>query len=185
MRFVESNAKIAQDEIEVYKYGIEVTISSLLNIVIVVLLSLIFNNVISGLFFLSCFILLRRFSGGYHAQSYFKCNLALSISYLFVLFMSTFFAQLPLNLVEGLLIMGLIVVIVFSPVNNKHKVLTNHKKIFCKRTSIIIYSCLSILSIILKSFNSYYSAVITLTLLVVVLMIVIEIFMQKEGYHES
>lgn len=185
LSFVKANTSISKDEIEVYKYGIEITISSLLNIIIVFSLSFIFNDFMSGLCFLSCFILLRQFSGGYHAESYFKCNLSLAISYLSVLFISKYFVKLPLGFVEGLLIIGLIVVIVCSPVNNKHKLLTNQKKAICKRVSIVIYSILSIVSIILKSLRNYYSSVITLTLLVVALMIIIEIYLQKEGYHES
>ncbi len=185
LSFVKANANITEDEIEVYKYGIEITISSLLNIIIILILSLIFNNVISGLCFLFCFILLRQFTGGYHAESYFKCNLALAISYLCVLFAGNFIVKLPLSLVEGLLIIGLIIVTIFSPVNNKHKPLTAPKKIVCKRISIIIYSSLTVISIVLKSLNNYYWTVIALTLLVVALMIIIEIYLQKEGYHES
>ncbi|MDO5558383.1 MAG: accessory gene regulator B family protein [Oscillospiraceae bacterium] len=185
LSFLKANINTTEDDIEVYKYGIEITISSLLNIIIILILSLIFNNVISGLCFLFCFILLRQFTGGYHAESYFKCNLALAISYLCVLFISNFIAKLPLSFVEGLLIIGLIVVIIFSPVNNKHKPLTEQKKSVCKRVSIIIYSSLTVVSIVLKSLRIYYGAVIALTLLVVALMIIIEIYMQKEGYHES
>lgn len=184
LTFIKANTNISEDETEVYKYGIEITISSLLNIIIIIL-SLIFNNIISGLCFLVCFILLRQFSGGYHAESYFNCNLALAVSYMFVHFTSNYITKLPLSFIEGLLIIGLIIVIIFSPVNNKHKVLTEQKKVVCKRASIIIYSSLTVISIVLKSLSNYYGAVIALTLLVVALMIIIEIYLQNEGYHES
>lgn len=63
---------ISEKDIDIYQYGIEITISSLLNIALIVIVSLITNSLFSGLIFLSTFILLRQFTGGYHAESYFK-----------------------------------------------------------------------------------------------------------------
>lgn len=50
---------------EFYQYGIEITISSLLNIILVVTLGTIFNAFFESLVFLLCFIIIRQFTGGY------------------------------------------------------------------------------------------------------------------------
>lgn len=73
---------------EFYQYGIEITISSLLNIILIVTLGTIFNAFFESLVFLLCFIIIRQFTGGYHAESYFKCNLSFCILFLITLFIN-------------------------------------------------------------------------------------------------
>lgn len=185
LAFITRNTKIPIDETDVYKYGIEITISSVLNIVLIIILSLLLGNFVSGICFLFCFILLRQFTGGYHAESYFKCNLALGVSYVCISLISNVFSRLPIHLLEGLLIAGCITVVLYAPVNNRHKQLTSKQKQQFKTISLIIYALLGIVSVILKILNIYIWTVMALTLLLVSLMIIIEILMQKEGYHES
>ena len=185
LSFIMNNTNIPIDETDVYKYGIEITISSVLNIILIIILSLLFGNLVSGICFLFCFILLRQFTGGYHAESYFKCNLALAVSYICISLVSNAFSRLPIHLLEGLLIAGCITVVLFAPVNNRHKQLTLKQKQQFKKISLIIYAVLGIVSVILKILNIYIWTVMALTLLLVSLMIIIEILMQKEGYHES
>ncbi len=185
LAFITKNTKIPIDETDVYKYGIEITISSVLNIVLIIILSLLLGNFVSGICFLFCFILLRQFTGGYHAESYFKCNLALGVSYVCISLISNVFSRLPIHLLEGLLIAGCITVVLYAPVNNRHKQLTSKQKQQFKNISLIIYAVLGIVSVILKILNIYIWTVMALTLLLVSLMIIIEILMQKEGYHES
>lgn len=79
---------ISEKDIYIYQYGIEITISSLLNIALIVIVSLITNSLFSGLIFLSTFIILRQFTGGYHAESYFKCNTVFVSTYILVLLLS-------------------------------------------------------------------------------------------------
>lgn len=185
LAFITKNTKIPIDETDIYKYGIEITISSVLNIVLIIILSLLLGNFVSGICFLFCFILLRQFTGGYHAESYFKCNLALGVSYVCISLISNVFSRLPIHLLEGLLIAGCITVVLYAPVNNRHKQLTSKQKQQFKNISLIIYAVLGIVSVILKILNIYIWTVMALTLLLVSLMIIIEILMQKEGYHES
>lgn len=66
LSFLVKNTSLPEEETDVYKYGIEITISSLFNIILIIMLSLIFGSIVSGICFLSCFILLRQFTGGYH-----------------------------------------------------------------------------------------------------------------------
>ncbi|MCM1228262.1 MAG: accessory gene regulator B family protein [Clostridium sp.] len=63
-----------------YQYGIEITISSLLNIVLIVAIGIVSGNILESILFLSCFVPLRQFTGGFHAKTYFLCNLSFSIS---------------------------------------------------------------------------------------------------------
>ena len=60
-------------------YGIEVTISTLLNCLIVFLIGIFFNMFAESIVFLAAFTPLRIYSGGYHADTYLKCNLIFGI----------------------------------------------------------------------------------------------------------
>lgn len=68
-----------------YQYGIEITISSLLNILLILLIGLITQRIPESLVFLGCFVPLRKYTGGYHANSYFQCNLQFCLCFIAIL----------------------------------------------------------------------------------------------------
>ncbi|MBR6923918.1 MAG: accessory gene regulator B family protein [Oscillospiraceae bacterium] len=64
---------------EYYKYGIEITISSIISLFLIFLIGAGTNCIFEGLVFLVFFIPIRQYTGGYHANTYFKCNLSMCI----------------------------------------------------------------------------------------------------------
>ena len=68
-----------QDEKEYYQYGIEITISSVLNILLILGIGLVTRNILENVIFLLFFIPIRQFTGGFYANTYFKCNLSFCI----------------------------------------------------------------------------------------------------------
>lgn len=64
---------ITNSQLAVYNYGIEVLISSIINIFTILLCSLFFNTVWHGIIFLIVFVPLRTTLGGYHAKTRTKC----------------------------------------------------------------------------------------------------------------
>ena len=76
---------VISDESDVqdfYRYGIEISISSLLNIVLVVIAGILIHHIIESIVFLTLFILIRSFTGGYHADTYFRCNLLMCTTFI-------------------------------------------------------------------------------------------------------
>lgn len=119
--FLCKNIKIENDMVEVYRYGIEITISSALNIILIILTSFILSDVGFGIIFLTEFILLRSFSGGYHADSYFMCNLVFTLTFLFTYgankLITNFVDLNNIVLILGIInLLSLITVVIFSPV---------------------------------------------------------------------
>lgn len=175
---------ISEKDMEVYQYGAEITISSLLNIILVMLVSIATNDIISGIIFLNIFIILRQFSGGYHATTYFRCNIVFLITYITVLLMSKYIiVSFWINCTFSLL--GIIAMVLFAPVPNIHKLLEEDECKIHKRKSIISYIAFSIIGIIIAEICDFYSKVIFFTLMSIVILIIIEIFMQRRGLHES
>ncbi len=72
-KFVEHNI-ISKSVKDVYRYGIEITISSIIGFVITCLIGLLFRMLMQTMLFYVIFILLRSMTGGYHAKTYLKCN---------------------------------------------------------------------------------------------------------------
>lgn len=71
---------------EIYIYGLELIISTFFGLISILILSCLLSRFTSGLVFISVFVPLRLFTGGYHAATYSKCFIISNISYLLVLF---------------------------------------------------------------------------------------------------
>ena len=175
---------ISEDEKEIYQYGVEITISSILNILLILLLSILVRSVLSGIVFLVCFIYVRRYTGGYHAETYFRCNSALCITYIIVFFISKGVRVSNYVLLLFLLI-SFIIVIRYSPVNNIHKRLSEIEKKRYHYLAVTVYIIFSIIGFFIIEFNIFYGKIILLTLLSIALIIIIEIILQGRGIHES
>lgn len=66
---------IDKNNFQIYAYGMELVVSTLVNLIEIFAISIIFFRFSSGLCFLLAFIPLRSTAGGYHANSHWACNL--------------------------------------------------------------------------------------------------------------
>lgn len=66
---------INEEDVRVYAYGMELVLSTAINIVIILMIALLFNCYIEILLFLAPFFIFRQLIGGYHAETHFKCSL--------------------------------------------------------------------------------------------------------------
>lgn len=187
LKFISRHTEIPMEMVDVYRYGIEITFSSIINIVLIITCSLIVKNIWAGIVYLFVFIFLRTFSGGYHATTYFRCNLTFVISFVVTYF--TFgvlvFYKSPIPIYEAISLLHLIPFVLFSPVPNKHKQLLDKQKRIFHRLSLIIASVLSLVGIILLVLRIDIGAMIILTVTMVSVLIIIETTMQRGGYHEG
>lgn len=71
---------ICAEYADLYTYGFEVIQAGAVNIMIVLFMGLLFDQLINGLIFWLAFCMLRKFCGGYHADTYLKCNLLLALN---------------------------------------------------------------------------------------------------------
>lgn len=182
--FLIRERSISEENAEIYQYGVEITLSSIFNIVLIMLVSIFAKSILSGMIFLILFITLRQFSGGYHATTYFRCNTIFLLTYIFVLLMSRYVViSFWANCIFVLL--GIIVLLLFAPVPNVHKPITGDACKKHKRNAIIIYVLFSLIELLLFEAVPYYSRVLFFTLMAIMMLIIFEIFMQRSGLHES
>ena len=162
----------SDEEKEYYRYGIEITISSLLNIILIIGIGIIFRNVFESIIFLSFFMLIRQFTGGYHADTYFKCNLSFCISFISVLIMyHSTYEKITISLSGYISILCVAIILFLCPIENVNKPIPKYKRNFFKYVSAILGIVYGIIGTVLISLSIKYGVLILYTLVLVTALI--------------
>ncbi|MCL2053031.1 MAG: accessory gene regulator B family protein [Oscillospiraceae bacterium] len=175
-------SKNSEDEIAYYKYGVEITLSSILNIVLIILIGLILGCIAESIIFLSCFITLRQFTGGYHADSYFKCNMTFCAVFLIVISLYTYTWQsigVATSVLTGFLC--LIIICISCPIENINKPIKDERKNKLKYISLLLSGFLFLISILLITAKHKFGALTLYTLYSVTALIIVA-KLKKGGY---
>lgn len=155
------NRIINSEDIEIYNYCFETTIVSLISHCSLFILSVLLNEFICSMIFLISFSVFRRICGGYHADSYTKCSIMSLLSYLAMILIIK-----KINIIFCLsfyiLIIGLIIIFLLSPIQDKNKPFTEKQykrfKIISKSFATILITLFIILKLVesQKLFMSKY-----------------------------
>lgn len=151
--FYENNV-IKKDDMEIYEYGLELLLSSILQIIAVLLISVVVGKLLVTIMFLLAFCTLRTFAGGYHAETHFKCFIILLFVY------STFLALIFFLNQDAMRIAAIvfssfstILVFVWAPIDSENKPLTSDEKNRYRKISISIIFVQTLLIITMALFN--------------------------------
>lgn len=188
LHFLTEQNVISNDE-EVqnfYKYGIEISLSSLLNIILVLAVGGVIHHVIESIVFLCVFILIRSFTGGYHANTYFRCNLLMCITFILTVSLNLITSNIITpSIMISLVFFNLIIAIIFCPVENKNKPIEQSRKIKLKIIGVIVTLISNFIGIIL--IRSYIGTMIIFTCVLISILILVAIVKEKRGeiYEKS
>lgn len=163
--FISKFMEISPDMREAYQYGVEITVSSIFNIILVLICSLALGDVLAGVIYLFIFIFLRSFTGGYHATTYLRCNITMVVTFLItcISYKLIIYYELSLYICEAIALIDLIPIIIFSPVANKHKPLSDTQRKRAYKLSLLIASVLSLIGLILYTLEISVGAMIIIT----------------------
>ena len=126
---------IENEEIDVYKYGYEILTSSLLGVFLILVVSILLHQVDVAIFFLCVFCGVRSYSGGYHADTYLKCNATFVCVFITYTCVVNYLYMIP-NVKLSLIVMCVISTVVickYAPLENHNKPLSKDN---IKRNSI-------------------------------------------------
>ena len=173
---------VSEDEKEIYVYGYEMIITTILGAVLVFAVALLTGRFAEALCFFIVFVITRQFCGGYHSQTRTMCSVTFMLCYTSVLFFNTILESIYTWFMHLLILVPYFAVILgYSPIVNENKPLTDDEVIINHKKSIIVSVVWFVLSTILLMIMPILSSAMDLTLLVVAVLMMIEVVKRREG----
>lgn len=182
------NKIISENELEVYQYGLEMLISTVINCIIVTLFGLFLHELLAAAIFFIIFALIRSSSGGYHACTYLKCNSLFSLNLGAVLFFLKFaFPFYSLICHITFILIYFIIILKYAPIENSNKPLLDYQKKRNKILCIFYGSILAAVSLFLWYLLDLkkYAMLIVVTMLSVALSMAIVILKSGGDIYEK
>ena len=123
--FLCRNQIIHEDEIEIYEYGLELLLTSIFEILAVLIISICIGKLLITALFLLSFCCLRTFAGGFHASTNFKCFLTLLVVYAAFLSIDFLTNQSVYKSISiNFSIISEVIVLLLAPVGSENKPLS-------------------------------------------------------------
>lgn len=172
--------------LEVYTYGIELVVSSLIGTALIFCLGLIIGRFFEAVVYVVTLIAVRSFSGGYHARSYLKCNIIYIAAFVVSVFLNDLiiyrFNFAKYYIYGFMLLSVLIVLILFAPVENENKKVDSDDRLKFKIIPIIMVLIFSAFAILVNTVIGKVEPLIVFPVLCVVeVSMLFDIFMKKGG----
>lgn len=145
---VQSNI-VKEEDAEIYIYGINQILVSVLNVSSALIIGLIFGKFFEAAVFIVAYCSLRSFAGGYHAKTPLRCYV-FSVIMLIIVLVGIKYLYLTEWMYYVVLLAAALVVIVLSPVEDKNKPLDEIEHRVYKKRTILIVATELLIGIVLK-----------------------------------
>lgn len=155
---------VSEEQRDVYQYGVELSISTLIGLFIVLAIGVLNGRFTESVIFYIVFCLTRAFCGGFHAHSHLLCKVTFICILILVLIMDLVLDNIEIYYWFVLYLYSLIIVCAFAPVENPNKKLTSYDKKRCKIILIILMVVWLVVMILFYSFGSELYHIVALTL---------------------
>lgn len=161
------------DVLEFYTYGVEITVSSILNIVLVLLLGLILHDFTNAMIFLIVFIFVRSMTGGFHADTYFRCNLLMCVSFTLLSIMTAkLYSYMTILVAVVIYVLVIAAILGLCPVENVNKPIPKENRLGLKVKGIIVCTALTILSVWGIIYQITHATMVLLTMLWIAILVI-------------
>lgn len=170
---IRNNILSSSDE-EIYVYGFEMIISSVIGFIIIMTAGIYFRILAESLIFYVIFVGIRPFCGGFHAKTHLKCKLTFITSYALVMLAPHAFSEMysaSHNML--ILLFSVMGIIVYSPHEHENKPLDEEQKKKNRGISIFLSTAVALVSLIVSFFSIRFTIIITFSLLTVSLLLII------------
>lgn len=152
-----NNNIIDSSKFDVYAYGLEILIAYICYFVIFYIIAIITRTFLESTMFCVGFVVLRKFSGGFHASTYLKCHLLFAINHLlFIILLKTLPETFYNILFFCIPVFAFFSIWVFSPVDHENRPFNENEYAYFKKCSKAYSIVIIILSIILSMFRQVY-----------------------------
>ena len=173
---------IDEKDMEIYVYGYEALLSGIIDIIIAFSIGLLFNDLLKITVFLIEFVSVRLYTGGYHANTYLKCKILFSAIVISVVIMTRF--EYPSIFALFIILVFILMVFRFTPIENKNKPLTEEQKYEYRRLSRMLSIGWSSVAVLSYFYNRTIFNTIIYTATFIVILMVAEI-LRKEVLNDE
>lgn len=130
---------LKSDELDMFCYGMEIIISSIINVGMIIAISLTTRKLMFGIIFLLFIVPIRMITGGFHAKTYICCSLVFSVSFVLALLFNEYFSENYYKYIGLINCISSICYFRFSPMENRFKPLTDFQIKTFKTASTFIF----------------------------------------------
>lgn len=128
-------------ERDIYVYGFELMLSGIVSAVMILFVGAVFHEFFHAVIFLFIMIPVRMFTGGYHADTHFTCNVVFLLAFLISVVFLQITIHMELDVVVWVMVcVGLILVARYAPLENKNKRLSDIEKLKYRKIGIGMYT---------------------------------------------
>lgn len=122
IKFLLETGTINEDNVELYQYGLDLVIKKIIHVFLILLIAYIFNMFFSTLIFVITYMVIREYSGGFHAKTVVGCYLCTFTVTICLVMLLYIFQQLNSIWAWIVLLISGIIIWLFSPqeTENKH-----------------------------------------------------------------
>lgn len=183
----QSNSELDDTDLkEISAYGIEITLSTVINYILILIISICLRSFFSVVIFAIVFNTFRKYMGGYHCTTYFRCNITFCAIFTLVLALSRLLCSvMNISMVIMVLLFCGYGIWYWGPVENIYKPISTEQQEHCHTIAKVIYVISSIGSIVCYIWLPYYGMVAISSLLAVVILLPLGMVAERRRRYES
>lgn len=153
--FIQRNEIISEQDKEIYLFGLILMLRISLNLLTLLVIGVCFNMLGESMIFAICSVMIRTYSGGFHADDPIVCH-GISVTIIILMLLSIKFGlwNLPISFV--LMISSIGIILRYAPVEHKNKPLEENEMRMYRKILFLIVFFWVLASVILLVTNSYY-----------------------------
>lgn len=164
---------IPEDYADIYIYGFELLLSFMFSTSVIVLAGVLCGRLVQTIAFLVVFIVLRSFTGGYHALQYWFCSVV-TFSIFGLVLLTSEFVEVSLIFYILLSVIGIVTIALMVPVENSNKPLSDGQKKKYKIISFALFIIFVALGAVINYFDNSVGSVVFFTLITDLLLLFIK-----------
>lgn len=133
---------------DVYEYGIELILGDLINYILIFVTGTVLKqDAYIPLLYLIGFVSVRIFSGGFHAATHVGCSIFMIVFYLIFTLMYNVTLHMGISWVVLFIVLSYLPIILFAPVRNKNRYVSEKKTRINRIRAICLYSAWTAVSV--------------------------------------
>lgn len=169
-----------EDDKEIYRYGLWILITTVFHWLEILLLGLLLHCVTESIIYLLILMVLRSYTGGYHATTSSKCNWLGIGCFIVNVVLSKVIVMIDSKLLMVIILLFVEIIIFWkAPIEHENKPLSDTEKVRYRKYSILLSIGICLLSILLYNRYIYEVSFAVVTMSMVGFMMVLELMLQR------